>query len=437
MTIRFFALAALFEILPFSAMALPTYTLDQAISTASQSSPALQKAEAQQSEMHWKRVEGFSTFLPALSVVGSHDLIYRFQEITFPTSTFTLLAPLSAGTLQAKWLLFDGLANVDRFRSTSYLSRAADANYNWTRFQLEEEVTLAFEHEVAAKKLANVADENLKTIQNHLDQVKALKGGGVATTYDVLRVEAQLSEAQAEYLQSQDNIQLMQERLGQVLGNPEPADTANGELETPRPELIRKLEFRSQTHHRLDLESLQDQVYASDLGQSANNRYWIPKVSLAGDYTMYNNQTEAINDWQKYRASWTLGLYVSWDIFAPASFAQAKQETYKSIQNQKSLNQANLQAPVDFAFWKKRYLYSATLYIAKKADLERATETVRLANAGFKAGVRTTTDVIDAELDLFRARAGVVTSQMDCVEAKSKLELALGEKISETTGEKL
>ena len=40
----------------------------------------------------------------------------------------------------------------------------------------------------------------------------------------------------------------------------------------------------------------------------------------------------------------------------------------------KTLEQAHLAAPVDFSFWKKRFLYSTTLYDAKKADLQRAQE---------------------------------------------------------------
>jgi outer membrane protein TolC len=88
-----------------------------------------------------------------------------------------------------------------------------------------------------------------------------------------------------------------------------------------------------------------------------------------------------------------------------------------------------IEAPTDFTFWKRRYLYSASLYHAKNADLKRAQETVRLANAGFKAGVRTTTEVLDAELELFRARAGMVNTQMNCLEAKIKLELTTGESL--------
>ena len=106
-----------------------------------------------------------------------------------------------------------------------------------------------------------------------------------------------------------------------------------------------------------------------------------------------------------------------------------KQNQYKAIAAEKSLKKAHLDAPTEFSFWKKRYLYSASLYQAKNSDLKRAEETVRLAGAGFKAGVRTTTEVLDAELELFRARAGIVTTQLNCLESKIKLELSTGESL--------
>jgi outer membrane protein TolC len=230
-------------------------------------------------------------------------------------------------------------------------------------------------------------------------------------------------------LQAQDNIQLAREKLGQVIGTGDPVDATETELEVPSSEPVKNLQFSESENKRLDLQALSDRVYASDMMDSASGSFWIPKVSLGGQYVMYNNLTDSMTDWERYRSGWSAGFFLNWDIFAPADFAKSKQDKYKYIQTEKSLRQATLAAPVDFAFWKKRYLYSATLYLAKKADLERAQETVRLAEAGFKAGVRTTTEVLDAELELFKARAGIVNSQMNCTEAKLKLEQALGETI--------
>jgi outer membrane protein TolC len=416
-----------------TASAASSYDYEGALKEASVNSPALQKMEATRDEMKWKGLEGEAAFLPEFSVNGSHYFEKRYQLLTVPFNgnivSFPQIFPSSALSLDAKWLIFDGFANVQKYKGAQLMKTAGESDYQWAKFQLEEDVKLAYDRVVAAKQLLSVSDENLKTLQNHLDQVKTLKGGGIATNYDVLRVESELSEAQANFLQAQDNIVIAQERLGQVLGSSEAVDTTTGDLDLPTPDKVRPLEFRKTKTNRADLEALQERVYASDLQDSATNRYWVPKISIGGDYTMYNNLTDGVTDWKQYQAAWSAGFFLTWDIFNPTLITKSKQENYKAIEMQKQLVQTNLTAPVDFAFWKKRYLYNSTLYVAKKVDLERATETVRLSQAGFKAGVRTTTDVIDAELDLFRARAGVVNSLIDCAEAKSKLELSLGEKL--------
>ncbi|MBS1958133.1 MAG: TolC family protein [Bdellovibrionales bacterium] len=418
-------------------MASETLTLDQAIFKATQNSPTLQKAEAQAQEGRWRKIEGTILLAPSIELSANHFFVKRYQylDLEFGGAPVSIpqIFPTSGATVEAKWLLFDGLANLDRYRAADYSKDADEQNFDWTRFQLQEDVTLAYFKVVANKKLKDAADQNLKTIQNHLEQIKKMRSGGIATNYDLLRVEAQVSEAQAEALQAEDNIQISKEKLGQLLGVIDPVsesvDVTGGDLDAPAASKVKDLKFDPNSSKRLDLRSMENRVAASDLQDRSSGKYWVPKISLGGQYIMYNNLTDGITDWDKYRAAWNAGVFLTWDIFQPAEFAKAKVETYKAIQNQKTLQQATVQAPVDFAFWKKRYLYNVTLFDAKKADLTRAEETLRLANAGFKAGVRTTTDVIDAELDLFRARAGIVNAQMNCVEAKTKLELALGEKI--------
>jgi len=412
---------------------LKSLTLDQALSTAVEHSPELQKADAAREQMGWKQVEGFSVFLPSINVAGSYFFTKKYQYINIPfngvMASIPQIFPTSSATFNAQWMLFDGLHNVNTYRSTRHLKSAAEADYTWKKFSLSEDVKLAYAQVVAAKKLENVSEQNLKTLQNHLDQVQKLKSGGISTNYDVLRVEAQLSEADAEMLQARDNIQIAREKLGVLLGLDGPVDALDSsELEVPSADPVKNLQY-GDDHQRLDLQALSERVYASDLTDSASGSFWVPKISLNGQYVMYNNLNDTLSDWERYRSGWSAGFFLNWDIFSPSEFAKSKEEKYKAIQNQKSLRQATLAAPVDFAFWKKRYLYSATLYLAKKADLERAQETVRLAEAGFKAGVRTTTEVLDAELELFKARAGIVHSQMNCTEAKLKLELALGQPI--------
>jgi outer membrane protein TolC len=48
---------------------------------------------------------------------------------------------------------------------------------------------------------------------------------------------------------------------------------------------------------------------------------------------------------------------------------------------------------------------------------------------GFKAGTRTTTDVLDAELEEFQASAGLVQAQINSLEALIQLELVTGKRL--------
>jgi len=51
---------------------------------------------------------------------------------------------------------------------------------------------------------------------------------------------------------------------------------------------------------------------------------------------------------------------------------------------------------------------------------------VRLATLAVRAGTKTHSEALDAELELFRARAGIIHAQIDAAEALSSLQLALG-----------
>jgi outer membrane protein TolC len=80
-------------------------------------------------------------------------------------------------------------------------------------------------------------------------------------------------------------------------------------------------------------------------------------------------------------------------------------------------------------FWKRRYLNSSVLYSAKLRSVEASKESVRIYQNGLKAGTRTNSDLLDAELDLDRSEAGVVKAQLDAIEALLNLELAIGRRL--------
>ncbi len=88
-----------------------------------------------------------------------------------------------------------------------------------TQFQLQRQIILQYYKALAAQTLEDVANQNVKTLEDHLKDVNLFKKAGMFTNYDVLRVDVQVSEAKSELLNSVDNSVLSRAKLAEHLGN--------------------------------------------------------------------------------------------------------------------------------------------------------------------------------------------------------------------------
>jgi outer membrane protein TolC len=429
-------LSSVFLLASTEATAAEAITREAAVREAIAGSPVLARADAGAEEYSWKKTEVLTGFLPSLQVTASRYFVKQFQynDISLggggPPAHIPLIFPASSAMLTASVPL-DGLTNLPRLSAAKKFSEAAREDSHWARFQLEEETRLRFNEALAARKLQVVAEQNVATLKDHLDQVTKTRKGGLATQYDVLRVEVQLNEADSELLRAKDDVVLSKQKLSQTMGidpTTEERDLA-GELEVPIVEGIDTLKI-GDAADRTDFHATALRAEASESLSTAASRYWVPRFSLGAHYILYNNLNDNLSDWEKYRAAWDAGIFMTWNIFdGMSSIAKSKEAGWQSVQATKDMERARLQLPTDFEFWKRRYLYSAALYTAKLSEVKKGEESVRLAKAALRAGVRTNSEVLDAELDLFRARAGLVNALKSSAEAHIRLELALGRKL--------
>jgi outer membrane protein TolC len=402
----------------------PSLSLEQAVSGAKENSPLFQKAIAAAHEADWKRVGALSGFLPSLNASAGYLMASLPQQIPFEGQVFKIPPDFTLITINASLPIFDGLQNVNRYSSASLESDAAAMQAGAIGFQVEQEAKLKFYQALAAGLLAEVATENVKTLKDHLTKTQVIRRGGAATNYDVLRIEVQLDEAVSEKLQAEDNVVLARETLAEAMGQTGETGALTGELPKPVPKEIPALDLK----YRVDIGAELAHSKAQDRLESAASAYWIPQISLQGQYQFYNNVTTGLTD--SMLNAYSLGVFVTWNLFdGMSSIARSRESVYQRIEAEKAAEISTNHAPNDYDLWKRRYQYSTTLYHARTADVAKAEESVRLATEGFKVGSRTTSEVLDAELDLFRARAGVVTAQVNAAEALTNLELSLGRKL--------
>jgi outer membrane protein TolC len=413
---------------PMPATSITPLTLEQAVQ-GFETSPSAELANSMKEEVSWKRVESVSGFMPKITANATRILDDKLVLVDIPLNgtiiSIPQIIPTTTYSLGVDWTLFDGLANFERYQGARAYESAAQKDLAWVKFQGDRDVVLLFYRALAAQTLKDVADSNLKTLQDHLNDVRLFKQAGAGTKFDVLRVEVQTSEARSEVLNQSDNVTISKLRLGEQLGQDMAGRSLQGQLPVLSPELASNITYDET--RRGDLEARKARVEGAERNSSAANRFLIPKVSIGGQYQQYNNLTNDLTG-TGFRTAYSAALNLQWNLYdGGVSYSRDRQAVEQKVQAEKSLIIAKQKARDDFEYWRRRYIYNASVYQSRVEDVQKSTESVRLAKEGRRVGTRTNTDLLDAETELFRARAGLVNSQIGAIEALINLEVATGQ----------
>ena len=433
-TVYFFALGASF--CQATLARADTLKIDQAIREALDHSPKIQKTESAWKESQWKKAESYAGFLPTVSASANYLVSkkYALTDFTFPgspvTSSIPQIIPTSSLQLNALLPLFDGFASSNRYSAGSSLEAASQHELSWAQFQLTKEVQLQFYRALAAKQLREVAEQNVRTLEDHLKDVGLFKKAGIATSFDVLRVEVQVSEAKSELMNATDNIEISKSKLAEILGAESESRDLIGELPVlPRTLLngFKHEELDQGIGSRKDIVALSERFNSLEYQESAASKYFVPRLGLMAQYQFYNNRNDKLFDSAAIRNAYQIGFLMSWNIFDGfVSSARSKETIEQRVQAEKSLAITRLKAHQDIDVWKRKFSYFCAVYDARINDIQKSNESVRLAREGERVGARTTTDILDAVSELYRAKAGLVNAQMGATEAVINLELAMG-----------
>jgi outer membrane protein TolC len=411
--------------------------IDQAVSESLERSPDIRLSRAQEDESSGRKNESLSGFLPSLGATGYHLTNEKYESFSTDvvpgqSVTIPLVTPITSLKFSLLLPIFDGLRNVNSFRSSSHAQEAAERDTQWKEFEVEQNVRDAFYRALAAVQLAEVATENIRTLEDHYAHVQARQKGGVATGYDVLRVEVQLDQARSQKIQDDDSVILERKRLARIMGNPDDNRPIAGELPVPleAPKLA-QISADSALQDRKDIESLRLQEKSNDLADTAAKSWLVPTVGLMADYEVYNNTNDQLTNADPYHNDYDVGFYIRWNLFdGGASLGRAQQSSARLKQASARLDMETQHLPENLETWKRRYNYSVSLYATAVSDIKKSQESVREAQEGFRQGVRTVSEQLDAQLDLFRSRANKVTSQLTAADALIQLELTIGRKLS-------
>ena len=412
-------------------------SLEAAKKIAIENNPKLKQFESNVTISDGTKLKAISPHLPQISVSSKHLFAERFmsEQISLggPPMSLPMIEPFTDVSATVSLMVFDGLSTWYNYKAARSNYDADELIYNWEKFQLEEDIKIKFYQVIGSRDMVDVANQNVQVLEQHLQDIKNQIKGGVAIKLDALRIEVQLEDAKTELLSAQDDLVLAEAKLVQALGVEKLSGSVAGKMPPVSDEAINKADFSPVQRDDRKAQELRDEgaVYSS----RASKGQWFPKVNFFATQMWYNGMVDDTSTGQisgsQFKNAYWLGVILTWNLFdGGATLANSRIASGQMKRSMEELRALNQSIPVDIEFWKRRLFHSAASYRAASVSVGKSEESVRLARSAVRAGIRTNTDLLDAERDLYSSRLKVVRAQLEAIESEANLELALGKKLN-------
>jgi len=379
-----------------------------------------------------QRLKSYSAILPTVALSADYQ---RLDEVTsFDIDTPTGKSSVQFGDvdnysvgLTVTQPIFAGGSIPGRINAARLFSLLTDENVREAIQELVYTAQYAYHDVLLSQHLVEISADAVRSARAHLDSVKQRQKGGIASDFDVLRAEVELSNFQAEFIQNKNAIDIAKANLVKVMGVSQDSDfVLSDELEYIPLNVTMEQAVEAAYRNRPDLYSREfDIKYQKELLKIVHSRYW-PAVSAYYTNTWSKPDPHSMMKIEWGRA-WQAGVMASLPIFD--GFAREGDIiVQKARVKQAQVDLIDAEETALFEITKAQLsIQNAKEYVqSQRLNLTRAQEGLRLAGVGYKEGTNTQVEMIDAQAALTTARANYYQAIYSHIIAKLSLQKAMG-----------
>ena len=363
---------------------------------------------------YWDRALEVSFAIPGMQPMGTPAPALRVRDQVTSQISVTLAQPLSA------LLVLSHLIELEENGAN-----AARADRDRARLDTAHRAYDAYLRLLQMQGLLGVAQQSLRQVEAQLERAQILESGGVLQHVDVLRLSAARDEARQALLRAEAGVATATEGLALALTLPTgtPIEVVD-DLPDPPPALTVSTDDVVKAAHgeRPELVAANERTLQANAGEDVATAQLLPNIMAVASY----QHTEGQSTFQPKNA-WFVGATLSWDLWdwgknwngikeAEARAEQAKVAA-RVLQDQITFDVRSRVREVKTTY--------ETLDVARSA-LAAAEEAYRIQSVRYREGGATTTDVLDAEIDVARARIGYTRARYDYYLSQAGLARAIG-----------
>ena len=436
---------------------LPVLSIAECVNIALGGSPSLAISEERSYSAGQDVTAAWGAFLPDISLgrnwQKSERTDYDVQQYTYGTEPFSSFdsagdetvwqaqtqtpAGLADETINTKYKgwsgraslnVFSGFGKFSNLSSARYGQAAAEANRDYTRELVVQDVVMAYYSLLRAEALLEVAVETRDQTAKELEKTETYFRLGSAAKSDVLQQRVQLENTRLDVVVADNAVKMAFADLAYAMNRPlaaafrvDPSVLETDFQVAPVEDL-----YQEALDQRLDLQSGE---YAAEARRkdvtTASSGFW-PQVDLYVNYSRSDDESP-----YKFGAqtsdNTSFGYQVNWNVFDRLQTLTGRGKAKANARiAEYELDQSRLNVQVEI-----RQLHNTMVEARERAGVSRETitqseEELRLAQERFRVGAGTTLDIIVAQANLANARGQEVRATCDFLMARAQLHRATG-----------
>ncbi|MCK5688422.1 efflux RND transporter permease subunit, partial [Myxococcota bacterium] len=416
--------------------------LQQALQMATEHSELLKARDADIAYAGAKRKEVRGKFLPSVNIDSRYSKVSEVEpgkivmpspDPSMPPQTVALgemLTDLYSFRISATQPLFTGFSAINAYRAAAQGEEIMGWRKEIDKQDLRLRVETTYFMVYQARVFEKVTEQSYSFLENHLAQVNILADAGRATELDIAKVKARKAEIQTNLLKARSGVLSTQLALNSLLGLA--PDTELKLLTEPQIPGLATAKNTSELQEkalqqRPELQLSEKRAEQAEfMAKAAGGDLW-PKIMLHGGYTIANPNTRYFPIKDEFNDTWDVSLILSWKVWDWGS-TWFKLEGAQQEQARAEHEAAQLSSFVSLEVAQLRE--GMPNFIERIAAAEEGVQAAQTAHTVatvlFNAERVSSTEVLDADLALVRAKAALVEAQVDAHLAAIKLQRAVG-----------
>ena len=416
-------------------------TLEDAIEIALSDNPTIKASNLEIERYDYVRKQTLSSLYPQIDATAQYSLAIRRQEMAQGLS-FGGKNTFNVGGSVALPLFAPSVYRQLKLNRTQMESAVESARA--TRIDMVSSVQTAYYNILLAEQSLTVLNEALVTTQRVVDNTRDLYENGLASEYDYLTAQVQLSNLKPQILQTETAVQLTKLQLKMYLSIPENVDIViAGSLDDFRDIVLMNEDYSRDISDNTTLRNLDIQREMLDHQEKLIQTTRMPTIAAFGQISYIGQErsdlsglmgglagggTSTVDEskfWWQYPIS--VGAQISIPIFAGLKKTNQLREVRNQqmqLDLQRQYAEEGIRLQVDQAI--NSLLTARETMLANELTVEQAEKAYEIAYTRYNAGAGTILELNSSQLSLTQAQLSYSQSIYDYLSAYVAYEKTLG-----------